>query len=266
MSKQHLSTAETLAIGRAYDARLFAEQGFKGIPINMLTKVSLGAPALAVADLLIDAATTTELPNANTKTYTAATQGTEPQDKSGSPAAVQITTADGATVTAIPLDVPRNVVATAAKSGTTVAMTVLVSGYDQYGYAMSELLDLPATSTSVTATGKKAFKWIASIAVTSAADCTGAGLTLDVGPGSLIGLPFALDKKSDCLGVFFDDAAANTPVIAKAVDTSPATNITGDVRGTVGSSDTFNGAKVLEVWMRVADYSTRAGLLGVAQA
>jgi hypothetical protein len=82
----------------------------------------------------------------------------------------------------------------------------------------------------------------------------------------LIGLPFALDKKSDCLGVWFDDAAANTPVIAKAVDTSPATNVTGDVRGTVGSSDTFNGAKLLEVWMRVADYSTRAGLLGVTQA
>jgi hypothetical protein len=266
MSKQTLSTAEILAVGRAYDARLFSEQGFKGVEINPLSKISLGAPALAVADLLIDAATTDELPDAETLVYAAATQGTAPQDKSGSPAAVEITTATGATATVIPLDLPRNVVATAAKSGTTVAMTVLVSGYDQYGYAMSELLDLPATSTTITATGKKAFKWIASMAVTSAGDATGAGLTLDVGPGSLIGLPFALAAKSDALGVYFDDAAANTPVLAKAVTTSPATNVTGDVRGTVGSSDTFDGAKLLEVWMRVADYSTRTGLLGVAQA
>ena len=266
MSKQTLSTADQLVVGRAYDARLFAAQGFKGVEVHLPTKISLGAPALAVVDLLIDAATTTELPNANTKTYTAATQGTGPQDKSGSPAAVTIVTATGASVKAIPLDVPRNIVATAAKSGTTIAMTVLVSGYDQYGYAMSELLDLPATATTITATGKKAFKWIASMAVTSAADATGAGLTLDVGPGSLIGLPFALGAKSDVLAVYFDDAAANTPVVAKAVKTSPATNVTGDVRGTIGSSDTFNGEKLLEAWVRVADYSTRAGLLGVSQA
>lgn len=269
MSKQTLSTADTLAVGRGYDPRLHDDHGFKGTVVHLPSLVSLGAPEVEDDDLILDAATGAELPaTAGTKTYTAADAGTSPLDNEDRPAGVTLRTAGGAEVAVLPLDVPRNLTVKAAHDTAIVACSVLVRGYDVYGYAMSELFTVTATGTSKTVTGAKAFAYVESVAITAAEDAT--GNRIDVGTGVKLGLPVALQAKGHCLSVLFDGAqqlvnvASNAAVTA--ADASAATNATGDVRGTVTITGTLDGVKPVDVWMHVAGRNSRAGLVGVAQA
>jgi len=252
-----ISTANKAVAGRGYDSALYALQRHKGRAVNLLTKVDLGAPLLAVAAGIVNGATGgTEAPNANTKTFTAATQGSSPLDPSAALASATIKTVDG-TRTCMVLDVPRNV--TAAVNTAVGNITVTVTGYDQYRAKMVETLTIAAAGTS--AVGKKAFKYIWSIALTS--DGNDAAKAFNVGFGSVLGLPFKLAEKSDLISTWFDDAVDSATVVAAVATTPSAT--TGDVRGTVTIAGTLNGTKTLKLWMHVSesDASTRNGLLGV---
>jgi hypothetical protein len=141
-------------------------------------------------------------------------------------------------------------------------MTVTVTGYDEYKVKMTETLTITATGTSKTAAGKKAFAYVESISITSAGNAT--TNTLNLGVGDVLGLPYKLASKADCLGVWFDDAVDSaTLVVADA--TSPATATTGDVRGTVDLDGTLNGTKTAVVWMHVPDFRLASEVLGVDQ-
>lgn len=256
-TKQSLTRADNVYVGGGYDAALFGQNARNGVPVNFLTKIDLGAPKVAVAAGIVKGATgATEAPNANTITITADTAGASPLDQA---ALLTTTTVNNQTV--MVLDVPRNV--TAAINTAVGNITVLVTGYDQYRVAMTELLSIAAAGTAVV--GLKAFKYIRSIALTSDADDS--AKVINVGFGSLLGLPYKLAEKSDLLSMFFDDALDVPSAIAKAVTTSPATNITGDVRGTVAIATVgnLNGTKTLKGWMSVADPNTATGLRGVTQ-
>lgn len=258
MSKQTLTRATQNYIGAGYDATVYGGNGRPGVPVNFLTKIDLGAPKVAVAAGIVKGATgALEAPNVSTITITADTYPASPLDQA---ALLGTTTVNGQTV--MPLDVPRNV--TAAINTAVGNITVLVTGYDQYLKPMSELLAIAAAGTAVV--GLKAFKYIRSIALTSDADDS--GKVINVGFGSLLGLPYKLAEKSDLLSMFFDDALDVPSAIAKAVTTSPATNVTGDTRGTiaVATVGNMNGTKTLKGWMHVADPSTPEGLIGVTQA
>lgn len=265
MSKQTLSRATQNYVGSGYDAKLYATNGRPGVPVNFLTKIDLGAPAVADDDLIVDDATSTELPNNATKTYTTANDGTTPFDNADTPAVSTITTSTGATASVWALDVPRNLVCVSSHGSSMVAMTIVVSGYDQYGVAMTESFSITATGTSKTATGNKAFKYISQIAITSAGNAT--TNTLIIGTGDKLGLPYKLAEKSDLLSMFFDDALNVPSAIAKAVTTT-ASATTGDVRGTISIATVgdANGTKTLKGWMHIADPNSAEGLRGVAQA
>jgi hypothetical protein len=252
---QIIGTADFLYAGRGYDSGLYGVQKMKGRPVSLLTKVDLGAPKLAVAAGIINAATSTELPNATTITYTAATQGTAPLDPVAALGSATIQTIDGSR-TCMVLDVPRNV--TAAINTSVNAITITVTGYDQYRGKIVETLSIAQGGTA--AVGKKAFKYIYSIAITAVGDET--AKTLSVGFGSVLGLPFYLAEKSDLLSVWFDDAVDSSTVVAGVTTTPSAT--TGDVRGTITIAGTLNGTKTLKAWMHVSDENagSRNGLLG----
>lgn len=140
MSKQQLSTATQIYYGAGYDAPVYGANGRKGVPVCQLTRVSLGSPAAGDDDLLIDDATSTELPNNSTKTYTPANNGTSPCDNGSIPASASITTSTGASATVWTLDAPRNLV-----FGTTVAAadTVFtITGHDTYKVKMVEAITI----------------------------------------------------------------------------------------------------------------------------
>lgn len=256
-TKQSITRADQVYVGSGYDAAAYGRNGRTGVPVSFLTKIDLGAPKVAVAAGIVKGATgATEAPNANTITITADTYPASPLDQA---ALLTTTTVNGQTV--MPLDVPRNV--TAAINTAVGNITILVTGYDEYHKPMSELLAIAAAGTAVV--GLKAFKYIRSVALTSDADDS--GKVINVGFGSLLGLPYKLAEKSDLLSMFFDDALDVPSAVAKAITTT-ATTTTGDPRGTisVATVGNMNGVKTLKGWMNVVDKNTAAGLIGVTQA
>lgn len=140
--------------------------------------------------------------------------------------------------------------------------TFLVSGYDVYGYPMSELI---TGSNASVASGVKAFKYISSILPGG----TIASTNTSAGTGDVIGLPLRCDL-FPYLKIFWPDATgitASTGFVA-AVTTDPATTITGDVRGTWAlQTSASNNSRRLIIFARVplANMQSSTGLFGVTQ-
>lgn len=138
----------------------------------------------------------------------------------------------------------------------------LITGDDVYGYPETQLLTVGAGA--VTATTLKAFKFIESI-VPQFTDAH----NYEFGTADVYGFPIRADSFPDTL-IWWNDAliTANAGFVA-ADTTNPATNATGDVRGTYAiQGDTSNGSK----FFTVAQYpglnrgQTNAGLWGVTPA
>lgn len=129
----------------------------------------------------------------------------------------------------------RNISITLATGGVATAVTFLVSGWDVWRAPMTELITCPATTSATTAYGKKAFKYIASITPQSAS--TG-GNSYAAGIGDTFGFPFRADEWEQTLAMWAGTSNVNSTGFTAAVTTTPATNTTGDIRGTlqVGAS------------------------------
>lgn len=186
------------------------------------------------------------------------------------PAGNLVCTANGTTSTAgtdpfgnqiVILDCPRNIAIYSAANHS--GSTLLVSGYDQYGFAMSELITGPNATTVF---GTKCFKSVKSVfssgAIASA--CV-------VGFGTSIGLPFRVTDLGYVLRVAYNQTAITIDsTLCKVADvTSPATTTTTDVRGmiTVGATD---GTKRLVATFMIpalgsGPNATRIGAAGVTQ-
>lgn len=154
----------------------------------------------------------------------------------------------------------RAVSVTGVASGT--GGTILVSGYDVYGYAMSELIT--ATAGATTANGKKAFKVITS-AVPQFTDAH----NYSIGTADIFGFGIYSALFSD-MDIFWNSAfiTATTGYVA-GVTTSPATTTTGDVRGTYAVQSASDNTKrlVVRVFPSLTSVATNSttGLFGVTQ-
>jgi hypothetical protein len=269
MSKDTISVADDVFVGKGRDRALENLLGRRGAPFSPKILASLGTPAVADADYLIKAATSIALPNNETVTYTAE----DDADAAPLDAAATVTTIypfgsttpvsvwsvkDGATY-------GRNIAC--AKSAGAIAMTMVISGYDYLKRAMTESFTI-GTGTTAGATGKKAFAYVSSIAITSAGNAE--ANTFNVGTGSVLGLPYKLAKighltfasiggVQELIGV-----ASNATVVAAV--TTAASETTGDVRGTITFNGTLNGTSEAIVEMYSADRNSAAGLVGVTQA
>lgn len=103
--------------------------------------------------------------------------------------------------------------------------SALVSGWDVWGNPMTELLSLSAQTTVA---GKKAFKYIGSIV-----SGTASVGQVSFGLGDTFGYPFRVDEWDQTEVTWNNAYATNANGFTAAVTTNPATNTTGDVRGTV---------------------------------
>jgi hypothetical protein len=233
-----------------------------GAPTTGPEFFSLGTPGVADADWLIKDATGTELPNTETVTYLASATDASPHD-----GLATVTTVNGVAVWDVrdKATYGRNLVSVVSHGGTAVTMTILISGFDYLGQAMSELHTV--TNAAKTATGKKAFAYVRSVAITAAADAE--ANTLTIGTGSALGLPFKLEKIGHVVAASLAgvqeliNVASNATVVA-AVTTSPATTTTGDVRGTITLTGTLNGTAEAMIGYYVSARNT-AGIHGVVQ-
>lgn len=257
-TKHNLSGGDYLFYGRAYDASVFSGNAAKGVPVCFLTRVSLGSPAVGDADLLIDDATSTELPNNSTKTYTPATNGTSPTDNASIPASASIITSTGATATVWTLDAPRNLVFATSTAAADTVFTI--TGYDVYKVKTVETVTI--ASGDSTGAGKKAFKYVESIAIYSAGNITTD--TITVGTGEVLGLPYFLTGTGDFIQASLNGVREAThPTVVAGVTTTPSAT-TGDVRGTIDLNSSLDGNAVV-AYFHVVDPHTVTGLRGAAQ-
>jgi hypothetical protein len=144
-----------------------------------------------------------------------------------------------------------------------------IVGYDIYGWRMTQRV--AATAGATTVNTLKAFKFVQSVtpAFTDAH-------AYSIGTTDIIGLPLRADRFA-YIDVTYSTGSsrvvADTGFVA-AVTTSPATNLTGDVRGTYLLPSASDGTKVLTLFIAPsvgnlvlpATYAAfRAGMLGVSQ-
>lgn len=266
-----MTGVDEIYVGKGEDPMLVRRNKRKGALWTPKTLISLGTPTLFDADYLVAGATSAELPDAaGSLTYATANDGDSPFDNAATPAPASIVDADGNTVSVWPIDAGKTLFGrnlTAAKSAGSVAMTVTIAGYDYLLRPLTETLSL-GTGTTASATGKKAFAYVKSITFTGAADIT--GNTVNVGMGTLLGLPYQLEKIGHLtfasLGGVQEliNVASNTTVVAAVTTTASAT--TGDVRGTIGFNTACDGSKEAIIEMYVSGRNSRAGLSGVVQA
>jgi hypothetical protein len=140
--------------------------------------------------------------------------------------------------------------------GNDSGITFLVSGYDLYGYPQTEQI---TGANAGVASGKKAFKFIASV-VASAAPAS----TVSVGTGDVYGFPLLSSFWGDATVVWNNTfVSANTGYTASDT-TSPATSTTGDVRGTYAvQSQASNGTARLMMYVNPSVNNIALGTVGM---
>jgi hypothetical protein len=139
----------------------------------------------------------------------------------------------------------------------------LVSGYDIYGYPMTQLVTVAAGANTVNTT--KAFK-----AVTSVVPQFTDAHNYSVGTADVFGFGILASYFADVSVSWNNTWITASTGFTAAVTTSPATNLTGDVRGTYATQSASDGTKRLSLQVApsigalVSNPTT--GLFGVAQA
>jgi hypothetical protein len=140
----------------------------------------------------------------------------------------------------------------------------LVSGRDLYGYPQTEKITVASSpSGSTTTNGKKAFKFINTVTpqVTDAK-------SYSVGTSDIYGFPVRSDKLAYATITWAGSPITVSTGFVAADTTSPATNTTGDVRGTYNVQSASDGTKSLQLFQDVspANVVTITGLFGVTPA
>lgn len=150
----------------------------------------------------------------------------------------------------------RNVRITTATSDVAV-YTVL--GYDAYGYPMSEAITANGAST---VSGKKAFKYIASVTPVGTV-----GATITVGTGDVYGFPLHSNSFAD-VTIIWNAGLIVVSTGYLAGVTLTATTTTGDVRGTYAVQSASDGSKRLVISQSPPPtlIGSMTGLFGVSQA
>lgn len=146
-------------------------------------------------------------------------------------------------------------------AGNDSSATFLVSGYDIYGYPLTQLVT-GASGAPGTATTLKAFKYIASIMPAG----TLSGSTVTVGTTDTWGLPLAASAWAYVTVYWNNTLITASTGFTAGVTTSPNTNLLGDVRGTYANQGSAsNGTIALQMFWRpsVAGMLTDAGIWGV---
>jgi hypothetical protein len=183
---------------------------------------------------------------------------------------------------AIPVDGPANtlipmspVAITDAVYGRTITVTpsavpgnnnvIDINGQDYLGQPMTERFTGSAAANTII-TGKKAFYRIISIKIIT--PTTTAGITYQLGCDSRLGLPYkGVISFAHEAGALVLPVSITSPTVFTVPDlTDPATNITGDPRGTYQPIAAMNGVNKFDVEMfgdNTVNAAGNGGLMGI---
>ena len=158
------------------------------------------------------------------------------------------------------LDTARCVDVVSAGAGDTT-QTVTFYGFDIYGQAMTQAVTANGVTRVATT---KAFKSITRISVSAAT----AG-NISAGTTDVIGLPYRVVSR-DYINFNYNATVGLLAAVTVAVQTSPATAVTGDVRGTITLASASDGAKRVVATIALpaiacGPNATRIGAVGVDQ-
>lgn len=161
-------------------------------------------------------------------------------------------------VTRYVLDVPRCVDVVSSGAGDTT-QTATFSGYDVYGQPMTQTVTLNGVTRVAT---KKAFKSIVSIAISAVT----AG-NISSGTTDVLGIPLRVTTR-DYVYFNYAQTVGLLAAVTVADTTSPATALTGDVRGTIALASASNGtnrmvAQIALPALACGPNATRIGAFGV---
>lgn len=154
-------------------------------------------------------------------------------------------------------------IAVTAGGGATVTGTITFRGYDLFGYPMTETIT-PVAGSQVA--GKKAWKYIAS----GTPSYTDAGANYSVDTIDLYGFNLATTSWAYVLAYSGSPATPANNLVTAATSfvgavATTATAITGDVRGTVGSTVlTADGTKKLTLYVNPQVNTIGASTAGIA--
>lgn len=144
-----------------------------------------------------------------------------------------------------------SVTAASIGSGTT---SILISGYDIYGFPMTEVIQASGTTN---VNGKKAFKYVLSAVTTSTAATTVTPANITIGVSDVFGLNIRSDKW-EYMNIFWNGNWAPTSAGWTAALSTTSTATTIDVRGQINASTlavataaSTNGARRLTIMMSV---------------
>ncbi len=261
MASHHLTAAANVYRGGAtFPPAMAAQDGRRGRRDSGPSYRAILAPIAIIAAGILNGATGALLPNIGTITYTPATDNVAPLNNAGRPATVTklFPGSGNVGVLAYVLDQPRNLIFNGTHGASLIAMTLVVNGFDEWLIPITEQFAITATGTTKTVNGKKAFKYITSMAITSAGNAQ--ANTANLGVGNVFGLQYRTTDANSVL-TMANGVIDATAVVTKADDTAPSAT-TGDARGTVASSVASDGAKNFGFWQVPSDDSTAQTLFG----
>lgn len=129
------------------------------------------------------------------------------------------------------------------------AQNVTVNGYDMWGQLQSEVI--PFAGGAATTNGKKAFKWITSVVPAT----TDAGHLMSVGTLDIFGFNMRAEFW-EYLTLYYNGALITSSTGWVTADqTDPATNVTGDTRGTYAVQSATDAVKRLTGFLRIPTYN-----------
>lgn len=129
----------------------------------------------------------------------------------------------------------RNISVT-ANSSTSGTAQIIITGYDVWNNLMTELVTASGTTTVF---GKKGFKYLA-----SAVPQQTQGASYTLGIGDTFEFPIRADRFEQVTVWAGNTSVVNNVGFTAAATTSPATNTTGDVRGTIQLSGNGAGTQI----------------------
>lgn len=154
----------------------------------------------------------------------------------------------------VTFDVPRNVTIDSDNAANTT-QTATITGTDEYGQAMREVL----TFNGVTeVAGAKAFKTVTQVAISAA--ITGNAFA---GFGVKLGLPYRPAVGGFVGGILGENTADAGTYVAPERTTSTGTTV--DVRGTYAPAGALNGSNIYAVRVALDNGPASADLFGIAQ-
>lgn len=159
------------------------------------------------------------------------------------------------------LDTPRCLAIVSSNAGDT-AQTATFTGVDVYGQTMTARVTLNGVTPVNTL---KAFKRVDQIAISAVTVGN-----ISSGTTSILGFPVRIVDRGYTDPSWNNTLARDTGTLTVADVTSPATNLTGDVRGTYLPSSAADGVKRLVVDLsltaiQAGPQATRIGAFGVTQ-